>query len=199
MLSHYLTTAWRYFRRNQTFSIINLLGLTIGITACLLIYQYVVYEEGFDQHHENNDRIYRVALNRYDKGELSTQWAAGCAAIAPALKEAYPEVEAASPVRSLRGVFSYEGQFFREDNIYMVMPDFFRMFSFDMIEGNPEVDFEKADQIVLSASLAKKYFGSEDPIGKTLEHNRENAFTVVGVFEDFPEQSHMKLRRVRSA
>lgn len=192
MLRHYLTTAWRYFRRNQTFSFINLLGLSIGMAACLLILQYVRYERGYDNFHEEKDNLYRVAQKRFDKGELSTEWAAGCGAIGPALKAEFPEVKAASTVRSLGGTMRYKDNFFRERNMYMVMPDFFKMFTFEVVEGNPEEQFTEPFQAAVSRSTAKRYFGSEDPIGKTITHNGENDFTVVAIFEDIPEQSHMK-------
>lgn len=192
MLRNYLTSAWRNFSRHKAFSAINLFGLTMGITACLLIVQYVYHERSYDQFHENKNDVYRVAQDRYNKGELTTQWAAGCAAVGHALKESFPEVMAASTVRAISGTMSYGDIHFREENMYMVMPDFFKMFSLNILQGDPVEKFDEPFQAMISASTAKKYFGDENPIGKTIHLNERNDFSIMGVFEDLPENTHMK-------
>lgn len=93
MIQNYLTSVWRYVSRNKAFTFINILGLAIGMMACMLITQYVLHEFSYDDFHEKRDRIFRVQLDRYDKGELSTRWASGCAGIGPDLKTHFPEVE----------------------------------------------------------------------------------------------------------
>jgi len=93
MIRNYLTSVLRYISRNKAFSIINVLGLAIGMVACMLITQYVLHELSYDDFHSNKDRIFRVQLDRYNKGELETQWASGCLGIGPDLKANFPEVE----------------------------------------------------------------------------------------------------------
>src|SRR5580698_10695751 len=92
MLTNYLTSIWRYILRNKVFTLINVAGLAIGMTAFMLILQYVVHELNYDTFWKNNDRIFRVQLDRYNKGELTTRWAAGCAGIGLDLKANFPEV-----------------------------------------------------------------------------------------------------------
>jgi putative ABC transport system permease protein len=94
MIRNYLTSVWRYIARNKTFTALNLMGLVTGITAFLLIMQFVTHELSYDSTWAHGDRVFRVNLDRYDKGELSTRWASGCAGIGPDLKANFPEVEA---------------------------------------------------------------------------------------------------------
>ncbi|HEX8530724.1 MAG TPA: ABC transporter permease, partial [Cytophagales bacterium] len=100
MLRNYLLIAWRNLRRHQGFSAINILGLAIGIAACLLILQYVRFELSYDNFHAKADRVYRVRQDRYNDGKLSTQWAAGAYAAGNSFKDAFAEIEAYVKVRT---------------------------------------------------------------------------------------------------
>src|SRR4249919_4380317 len=93
MIKSYFKIAWRNVRRHKAYSAINILGLAIGIAACLLILQYVSFELSYENFQVNKDRIYRVQQDRYDKGKLSTQWAAGAYAVGNSFKDAIPEIE----------------------------------------------------------------------------------------------------------
>src|SRR5688572_19344948 len=93
MIRNYFKTAWRNIKRQKAYAAINILGLAIGITACLLILQYVSFELSYEDFHTKKDRIYRVQQDRYDNGKLSTQWAAGAYAVGNTFKEAIPEIE----------------------------------------------------------------------------------------------------------
>src|SRR5688500_18959361 len=92
MIKNYFTAVWRCISRNKGFTAINILGLAIGMMACMLITQYVLHEFSYDDFHDKKNRIFRVQLDRYDKGELATRWASGCAGIGPDLKADFPEV-----------------------------------------------------------------------------------------------------------
>src|SRR5262245_43138625 len=107
MFTNYLTAVWRYISKNKAFTGINLLGLVIGMTAFMLIVQFVLHELNYDTFWANNDRVYRVQLDRYDKGELSTRWAAGCAGIGPDLKTNFPEVEHYVRMHGSNALLSY--------------------------------------------------------------------------------------------
>ena len=115
MVRNYVIIAWKSLYKNMVYSMINSLGLAIGITAFLLISLYVRYELGYDQHLNNKENIYRVQLNRYDKGKLGTQWAAGCAGIGPALIVDFPEVEAYVKLYRKNGIIQYKEKIFREE------------------------------------------------------------------------------------
>src|SRR5437763_283719 len=93
MLKNYLSAAFREIFKNRTFSVIHIFGLSMGIAAFILILQYSLYEMSYEKFYKNADAIYRVRQDRYDKGKLSTSWAAGCSAIGPALKKEFPEVQ----------------------------------------------------------------------------------------------------------
>lgn len=192
MLKNYLVIAWRNIRKNKVFSLINILGLSTGIAACLLITQYVMHELSYDNYHSKKDRIYRMQQDRYDKGVLSTQWAYGCSAIGQALKENFPEVQEYVRMRGGAEVLSYGDIFFKEEKAYFASEAFFKVFSIPLIKGDPETALTRPQTLVLSRSAARRYFKDEDPIGKTLKMNGQADFEVTGVFEDVPENSHMK-------
>ncbi|MEQ9438279.1 MAG: ABC transporter permease [Cyclobacteriaceae bacterium] len=197
MLKNHLTIALRNLLKHKVFSLINILGLAIGMAACLLILQYVSYELSYDDFHANKENIYRLKQNRYNKGVLTTEWAAGCAAIGQAMKEAFPEVEEYTRFRSFSGVVINRDAAggpirFKEEKMYMVSASFLPMFSYDLIQGDEATALEKPYTVVLSQSAAKRYFGEEDPIGKRISVNDDNDFEITGVFEDIPTNSHLQ-------
>lgn len=198
MLQNYITSIFRYTSRNPVFTVINILGLAIGMTACMLIAQYVVHELSYDGFHSNKERLYRIQQDRYDKGELSTRWASGCAGIGPDLEANFPEVKRYTRLRPNGGILANHDVFFNEEGLYHASEHFFSMFSIPLKYGIDSVVLKDPFQIVLSESLAKKYFGSENPVGKTLKYNGETDYQVSGVFEDLPENTHMKFDALMS-
>jgi putative ABC transport system permease protein len=192
MLRNYFIIAWRNIRKNKVFSLINILGLSIGIAACLLITQYVMHELSYDNYHTKKDRIFRLKQDRFEKGVLSTEWAYGCSAIGQALKDNFPEVEEYVRMRQGQEVLSYGDVFFKEEKAYYASEAFFKVFSIPLIKGDPETVLERPQTLVLSRSAARRYFGDEEAMGKTLKMNGQVDFEVTGVFEDVPENSHMK-------
>ena len=192
MLRNYLLIAWRNIRKNKVFSLINILGLSIGIASSLLIAQYVMHELSYDNYHSKKDRLFRMQQDRYDKGVLSTQWAYGCSAIGQALKENFPEVQEYVRMRGGSEVLSYGDVFFKEEKAYFASEAFFKVFSIPLLKGDVETVLDRPQTVALSRSTARKYFGDEEPIGKTLKMNGQAEFEVTGVFEDVPENSHMK-------
>src|SRR5687768_14913101 len=113
MIRNYLTSILRYISRNKAFTTINILGLAIGMTACMLITQYVLHEFSYDNFHANRDRIFRIQQDRFDKGQLSTQWASGCAGIGPDLKTHFPEVERYVRLHRSNALLSTSDVFFK--------------------------------------------------------------------------------------
>ncbi len=193
MIKNYFTSVWRYISKNKAFTSINLFGLVIGMTAFMLIVQYVVHELNYDDFWTNSDRVYRVQLDRYDKGELSTRWAAGCAGIGPDLYTNFPEVERYVRLHKSNALLSYGDSFFKEEGVYYASQDFFSVFGIHLLSGADSSALKGLHKIVLSQSMAKKYFGNENPVGKTMHNNGKQEYLVTGVFQDLPENTHMAI------
>ncbi|MCB0836767.1 MAG: ABC transporter permease [Bacteroidetes bacterium] len=192
MLKNYLVIAYRNLLRHKVFSLINILGLAIGMAVCLLIFQFVSFEVSYDQFHKYKSDIYRIRLDRYDKGELSTQWAGGSAAVGHATKANFPEVLSHSVLHSLQGVISYDNREFREENIFWASDSTLVLFSFPLLEGDPKTALVEPYSVVITESAAKKYFGDEPAMGKSLEVNGRTLHKVTGVLKDIPENSHLQ-------
>lgn len=193
MIRNYLTSVFRYVSRNKAFTFINIFGLAIGMMACMLITQYVLHEFSYDNFHVKKDRIFRLQLDRYDKGELSTRWAAGAMGIGPDLKANFPEVQDFVRLTGTNTLFSYGDVFFKEEGVYYATESFFKIFSIKLLQGTDSTVLNAPFKVVLSESLAKKYFGSENPIGKIIRNNGRTDYEVTGVFEDLPANTHMKI------
>ncbi len=161
------------------------------MAASLLIFQYVGVQFSYDNFHHDGERIYRVQQNRYNEGELSTQWAAGCAGIGPDLKATFPEVEEFVKMHDSNTVLARGEASFREKNIFYASESFFNFFGVELLQGNAEEVLTRPFTLALSQSAARRYFGDEDPVGKTLTQNGRSEYEVTGVYEDFPSNSHM--------
>lgn len=198
MIRNYITSITRYITRNKAFTFINVLGLAIGMMACMLIMQYVLNEFSYDNFHTKKDRIFRMQLDRYNKGELSTRWASGAAGIGPDLKADFPEVEAYVRMHNRGAVLSYKDVFFRENALCYTSQDFFKVFSFPLIEGIDSLVLKDPFKMVLSRSMAKKYFGDENPVGKTMKVDGPIEFEITGIYEDLPVNTHMRVDAMMS-
>ena len=190
MLKNYLKTSWRALSKNKAFTMINILGLTIGMVAFMLISLYVQNEYDYDQFHTQKDNIYRLKQNRYNKGELTTEWAAGCAGIGPELTNNFPEVKKFVKMTQSNALLSYEDKVFKENHAYYATNSFFQVFSVKLVSGDTSA-LSKSYSMVLSETTAKKYFGEENALGKTLRHNGARDYVVTGVYEDIPTNSHL--------
>ncbi|MGV3558646.1 ABC transporter permease [Larkinella arboricola] len=191
MLTNYLKIAWRNLLRNWGFSAINVLGLTVGVTACLLISLYVRHELSYDQFHQKASRVYRLVTDIKTPTEtINTESTAF--AMANAVKTGLPEVEQA--VRLLnRGMLVQRGEHkFQEDRLLYADSALFEVFSFPLLKGNPRTALVAPFSVVLTEKAALKYFGNEDPIGKALMLDGQNSATVTGVVADVPDNSHVK-------
>lgn len=189
MLQNYLKTAFRNLWKRRAFSLINMLGLTVGLTACLLIFFYVRFESSYDSFHAKAGRIYRVACDVATPTE--TIRANGPAwPVLPALKREFPEIMAAVRTVNVSFLFRKGDIKFQEQNALLADPDFFRVFDFPLLEGNPNTALKDPFSVVFSASAAKKYFGNTDPLGQTLLLAQKGwPVKVTGVMKDLPENS----------
>ena len=193
MLKNYITSVLRNISRNKTFTVINISGLVIGLSACMLIAQFVLGELSYDTFWKNSERIYRVQLDRYNKGEISTRWASGCVGIGPDLKANFPEVESYVRMTKSNAILSNGDTFFKEEGVYYASRDFFKVFSLSLSEGVDSTALKHLNTMVISRSLAKKYFGEESPLGKHLKNNGRVEYEITGVFEDLPANTHMQV------
>lgn len=192
MLQNYFKIAWRNLLRNKAFSAINILGLAIGVAACLLILQYVTFELSYDDFHTKGDRIYRVLQDRYDKGKLSTQWAGGAQAAGNSFKANFGEVEDYVKVLKRRAMIAdYGEKSLKVERVFIASESFFKIFSYPLLSGNINTVLSEPNTIVLSETVAKRLFGNENPMGKTIRINQTKAVKVAGIYQDMPANSHL--------
>jgi putative ABC transport system permease protein len=184
---NYLKVALRTFRRNMGYSLINILGLAIGMACSLLIVLWVLDESTFDTFHKNGKDIYRVIAT----GKFGNHFSSP-APLAPAVLAGIPEVAAAVRVHDMpRVTFQYEKRVFYEENGITADASLFKIFSFPLLQGDVDSALAAPDAIILSSSMARKYFENEDPVGKTLLAEGQIPLTVAGVMADVPRQSHI--------
>lgn len=194
MLRNYLTIAWRNLLKNKLFSFINITGLAIGMAAFLLILQYIRYELSYDSIHEKGERIYRVGTSFYREG-IPTEYAATFLGLGPAMKADFPEVAEFTRLSFRRGVVSYQEKIFTEENLYFADSGFLHLFSLQMQEGSTAT-LSAPNEIIISQTAAKKYFGKEEALGKVIKLKSkmyEQEVTVKGVFADLPSNSHLPI------
>jgi putative ABC transport system permease protein len=193
MLKSYLKTAWRNLLKHKGFSAINILGLSLGMAACLLIVQFVRFEWSYDNFHEKGDRIFRLQQNRFNDGKLTTQWAAGAAGAGKTFKDALPEIEAYAKLKSSGdAIISYNNIEFRQGKTYFANEDFLRIFSYKMVDGEINGSLSAPNTAVITESSARKYFGNENPVGKVLHRNKSESFKITAVMADMPANTHLK-------
>jgi putative ABC transport system permease protein len=184
--------AVKNLRKQKLFSFVNILGLTVGITCCLMIFLFIMNELSFDNFHKNGKNIYRVY--RVSTGEGETHEVPYLSpAFATALKNDYPDaIQKTVRVMVDNDLISYNNISFNEKKIYLTDGNFFNFFDFKLLKGDASTVLKDPNSIVLTKTTAKKYFGNEDPIGKVLEFNKEKQLKVTGVAADVPSNSHLQ-------
>lgn len=205
MFNSYLKIAFRNLFKRKAYSVLNILGLSIGIIGCLLLFQYVSYEKNYDNFQEDNDRIVRVRLDAYQQGKLAWQSAGAFGGIAAALKMEFPEVEEVCRVfHSMDGLLmanEKKGLKAIEPNVYYADPSAMSILDIKLKQGNPATVLNAPNKIILNETLAKKYFGNENPVGQQLISRSQwgvDEYEVAGVFEDYPANSHLALDFIAS-
>lgn len=179
--------------RHKAYSTINILGLAIGIAACLLILQYVFFELSYEDFQANKDRIYRVQQDRYDNGKLSTQWAAGAYAVGNSFKDAIPEIEDyVKVVGNGKVTTEVNNQPLKIEKVYFTSSSFFNIFTYPLLGGNKTNALNEPFTAALSETTAKKIFGTTNVVGKTLQLNRKDNYTINAVYKDAPVNTQLK-------
>jgi len=199
MIISYILAFFRQVSRNKIFSILNVLGLSVGMAAFMLLLQFVVYEKSFDDFHPGSENIYRVRYDAYRNGERMFACAAAVPAVGPAMKNNFPEVLEYSWAFPLAGVLTNDQNVsYRERKIQIATPSFLSMLDWGMIAGDSSA-LSMPNTIVLTEATAKKYYGDKDPIGRTLRFGDEFEFEIRGLIKDVPENSHIKFSALISA
>lgn len=191
MIKNYLLTTFRAIARRKGFSLLNVLGLSIGLAASILILQYVKDELSFDGFHANSDQIYRVQFNAYRDGEQIFECATAFPKVAPMMKKDFPEVEDATRLylRYGGGVVQYNDVSINEQDVFQAEQNFFSIFSYPILEGASKLD--QPHTAVIEKQTAQKYFGTENPIGKRIKFNGNEEYEITAIMES-PANSHLK-------
>ena len=196
MIKNYFLIAVKHLKKQKVFSFINILGLTVGITCCFLIFLFILNETSYDNFHKNGKNIYRVMRVGNDNGErreipyLSP-------AYSPALLNDYPDaIQQSVRIMKDNDLISYNNISFNEQNIYLTDDNFFRIFDFKLRKGDPATVLKDPNSVVLTETAAKKYFGNDDPIGKIVEFNKDQQLKVTGIAKDVPVNSHLQFDMV---
>ncbi len=196
MFRNHLFVALRNFQKRKSFTFINILGLTVGMTVCLLILTYARYEMSYDKFHSRADDIYRVTVDLYNGNDFQVADAQCYPAAGKLAKEEFSEIEDYAMARHFGRMLLKNGdKAFNEDRMYWANPAWLKIFDWQMVAGDVESALNDPDVLVLTESAAKKYFGDEDPIGKMLDvvpGGAEIPMMVKGVIKDVPENTHLK-------
>lgn len=190
MIKNYFITAFRNLTKNKIFSAINIIGLSIGIAACLLIAIYVNYEKSYDQSADQINNLYRVLYERVSETGEKVQFASASPNVGPAITKQIPEVLQFARVYKLEGILSKEDISFREEKMLWAEPNFLELFSYHIISQSADSLLSEPNTMLLSDKAAQKYFGKENPLGKTLRLNGRQDFKVIGIFESKPSNMH---------
>lgn len=190
MLKNLITIALRNIRKEKTYSAINIMGLTIGITCSMLLLIYILDELSYDRYHQHANNIYRVVSNIKEPDNAFT-WAVAQVPLADELRDNYPEVK--NVVRFFgtgRTLYKFDDKEFYEDDFFLADSTVFDVFTYPMLYGDPATALDKPASIVLTRKVAIKYFGKEDVVGQTLQNQQGETLVVTGVMEDVPLNSH---------
>ena len=199
MFKNYFITALRNIRKHKSYSIINITGLTIGMTCFILIALYIQHELSYDKFHKNSDQIYRIVKkmeNTYRGNDMSSTTPAPLAEI---LKSDYPQIDKVTRLRWENSpLFQCKENSFLEDKIFYVDPEFLEIFSFPLISGDPQTVLDKPYSIIFTEKMAHKYFGKENPVGKTIKVNQKHDYIITGVMKNVPSNSHIHFNFIAS-
>jgi putative ABC transport system permease protein len=191
MFGNYLKIAVRNIIKHKGVSFLNVMGLSIGIAACILIFLYVQFELSYDRYHKNGERIYRVGQ---EIAYLDARTAATSAPLAEVLVTEFSEIRSAARMRNIdESIVRLDDEGFLEEKIFWADSQIFELFSFEFLRGDPKEALIDPFSIVISERTAQKYFGREDPIGKVLTCNirtRDLEMVIIGVYKNMPPNSH---------
>jgi len=190
-MKNYFKIAIRNLMKYKFTSFINLFGLTVGLTCCLLILVYIVNELSYDRFNEKADRIYRVTRSFYSvNGTLAFNLAAVAPPFTPLIRNDFPDIEKITRIIPYGGTFKYNENVFNELNDFFADSNFFDVFTVNVLRGNPKKALSDPFSVMLTEETAKRYFGNEDPMNKVIRWNNQYDFKVTGIYKSLPTTSH---------
>ena len=196
MLINYLKVALRNLRKNKGYAVINIAGLAAGMAVCILIMLWVQDEISYDRFNTHADEVYRVCFSDLWSGNR-IKFSSTPTGIGPALEQDFPEVIDSARLYRMRNILvGYKGKKIVEEYVFLADPSLFAIFSFPFAQGDPQSALNDPQSAVISERAAVKYFGSSDPVGKTLTVGSSTDFIVTGVFRDIPKNSHLRFEIV---
>ena len=197
MLKNYLKIAFRNLQKHKGYSLINILGLAVGIACCTFILLFVQFELSFDSYHKDIDRIFLVALSSQSESGKSLTYG-NMPLVAPTLKERFPQVEYASRLNSGWIVqVSYNDKVFKEQGLWHADPDIFQVLDIPIIQGDPETVLNKLNTAVLTQHMANKYFGEKNPIGEVIKIGNKE-LEITGIVQDSPSNTEYEYKIIMS-
>ncbi len=192
MIKNLLLVALRNFKRDKWYSLLNILGLTIGITFSLFLIFYIKDELSYDRYNKNAERIYRIITYDKEPDKDMMKWSITPDALAPELKKDFPEVEEAVRFNSYGKQMLKNGDIhIYEDKIFFSDSTLFKIFTYNFIQGDPKTALVAPNSMVLTKSAAKKFFGKNNALGKSLQTDNGDNYKITGVVEDVPKNSHL--------
>lgn len=198
MFKNYFTTGLRNLSKYKFYSFTNIIGLSLGISAVILIAMYIHFETSFDKHFEDSERIYRVTSDHLFDGQ-TFHAAVTPAPLASTLMMEYPDVESATRFNKWGSeVFKVGENSFKEEGIVYADSNLFEVLDLGLIEGNPETILRRPNGMLISESTAEKYFGSTSPIDQIIQDNNGREYVIEGVFRDLPKNTHFNTNIIAS-
>lgn len=190
MFKNYLKIAYRNLIKHKSYSLINIFGLSLGITCCILILAYIGYELSYDSYHKNADSIYRIASKRTTMGRTQ-EFAVSPGPAGPTMIKDFPEViDAVRFMPTVKRAFAYGDKKFFETGVLYADQSVFKVFSYELIEGDLETALEAPFTMVITLETAQKYFGNESPMGKIVKWDNNFDYRITGVVKSPPPNSH---------
>jgi putative ABC transport system permease protein len=201
MIKNYFIIAFRSLHKHLSYSVINVFGLSVGLATCILLVTWIKHELSYDKFNEKADRIYRGCLE-YSFGGQTAKTPVSPTALLPAMQKNFAEVETGVRIYHASAsngfILRHDDKLFEERKFMYADSTFFHVFSFSLQKGNQQKALTEPNSVILSRSMAKKYFDSEDIIGKTIQVNNQADYTITGLMEDVPANSTLQFDFIAS-
>jgi putative ABC transport system permease protein len=200
MFRNYLKIAFRNLAKHKFISFVNIFGLTVGLACCMLILTYILHETSYDRYNSNANRIWRVTrIFNNKEGIVSLHLGAVAPPIGPLLKNDFPDIQRVTRMLPIgTQPMKYEDKIFNEKDVIFADENLFAVFDVPLLAGNPRTALSDPNSIVLTPEVARKYFGSSDPINKVIRLDNQINFKVTGIFKPLPDASHFHAQMLLS-
>jgi putative ABC transport system permease protein len=198
MLKNYFTIAWRSLWKNKTFTALNLGALAVSVAACLVIYFWIHNELSYDTSGANADRVFRVGLVIHANNQPDKPYAGTAGPLMLTILKDFPEIEKAVRIDQANPLISYNQQHFFANKFFYADAAFFEVFGYPLVKGDPQTALNNTNTAVITESMAKKIFGTKEPIGQIITMNDTIPLTVSGVAKDLPANNHFNFDIITS-